>query len=73
VTPDVQEIRWKHYENKRLEKLAMVREERENLINMGWNPTTTRATTATSDAVKQVGFSPEFHSLAGSPGTEGQH
>lgn len=29
VTPDVQEIRWKHYETKRLEKLSMVREERQ--------------------------------------------
>ena len=29
VTKDIQEIRWKHYEKKRREKLALVREARQ--------------------------------------------
>ncbi|KAJ1493697.1 hypothetical protein T484DRAFT_2696272 [Baffinella frigidus] len=48
VTPDVQEIRWKHYETKRLEKLSMVREERQTLVTMGWKPMTPRSKTAAS-------------------------
>lgn len=38
VAADLQEIRWKHYERKRLEKLAQVREERQRLVAIGWQP-----------------------------------
>ena len=38
VSPDLQEIRWKHYEKKRLDKLAHVREERHKLVQSGWAP-----------------------------------
>jgi hypothetical protein len=36
VHEDLQEIRWKHYEKKRLEKLAQAREERQRLIAANW-------------------------------------
>lgn len=39
ITEDIQEIRYRHYEKKRLEKLAIVRDERQRLVNSGWVPT----------------------------------
>ncbi|EKX46429.1 hypothetical protein GUITHDRAFT_107632 [Guillardia theta CCMP2712] len=35
---DIIEVRWQHYETRRKEKLRVVKEERQNLISVGWKP-----------------------------------
>lgn len=41
VTPNIQKLRYQDYEQMRQETIAMVREERQTLIQQGWNDTIT--------------------------------
>eukprot|EP00282_Hemiselmis_andersenii_P024112 CAMPEP_0172013104 /NCGR_PEP_ID=MMETSP1041-20130122/9199_1 /TAXON_ID=464988 /ORGANISM="Hemiselmis andersenii, Strain CCMP439" /LENGTH=553 /DNA_ID=CAMNT_0012667737 /DNA_START=210 /DNA_END=1869 /DNA_ORIENTATION=- len=65
ITQDIQEIRWKHYEKKRRDKLSLVREERLELISMGWEPSVGKSMTASgNDTGNDTGLEAERRGTA---------
>lgn len=66
ITQDIQEIRWKHYEKKRRDKLSLVREERMELVTNGWEKSQNDKTNKTVGSVtgEDAGLEQERRSTA---------